>query len=139
MTDEIKNVLDILDEYKAEIDKDVQLDRINIVEQQLKAPALKAKWVSRTMNHKKQILTLEDILEAAMMEVTKKIKNESPIEISDIVAERSAESHELIKKIKKQIKDERAIVEYLEKVERIFSSLTYDLKNIADFIKLETT
>ena len=36
-----------------------------------------------------------------------------------------------------KINEEKLIVEFLEKIEKIFSSLTYDIKNIIEIMKLE--
>ena len=40
--------------------------------------------------------------------------------------------------INQQIKEHKLVIEFLEKSEKIFSSLTFDIKNLVEIIKLET-
>jgi hypothetical protein len=49
------------------------------------------------------------------------------------------ESNEKIVDINNQIYYNTLIIEYLEKVEKVLSSITYDIKNIVEIMKLETT
>jgi hypothetical protein len=53
--------------------------------------------------------------------------------------ERKIEASTEIIKIDEEIQDSEIIIEYLEKVETIFRSMTYDLKNIVDITRMETT
>jgi len=43
----------------------------------------------------------------------------------------------LNEKFEKKIKEEKFLIELLEKTEKTFSSLTYDIKNIVEIMKLE--
>jgi hypothetical protein len=49
------------------------------------------------------------------------------------------ESSEAIKKIDEEINQTQLMVEYLEKVEKIMSSITFDIGNAAKIMVLETT
>ena len=111
------NKINKLDEYIQEYQNDVTYDRLNIEDIQLKLPANKAKWIARLINNKKELNSLHDILTEAFEKITEKIKTESVIAITTPIAEKSAEKHELIKKIKKEIKNQQLIVEFLEKIE----------------------
>lgn len=124
--------------YKKELEQDLQIDRITLEDKQLKLPALKGKWVARLMNHKKEKDNLIELYEQAIKQIADQIKKASAIELSNIAAEKQAETHELAKKIKKEIKEQDIIIEYLEKMERHISNITYDIKNVVDIIKLET-
>jgi len=137
MTEEVKKE-SLFDIYQKEMDRDLLIDRINLEEVQLRLPALKGKWVARLMNSKKERDKLEKLYQDAIEQIGEKIKKESTIEISKISAERQAESHVLAKKIKNEIKDQEYIIEYLEKMEKVLSSTTYDIKNLTELIKLET-
>ena len=48
-----------------------------------------------------------------------------------------AKSHNKIRDINTQIYEQKIIIELLEKAERIFNSMTFDIKNIIDVMKLE--
>jgi hypothetical protein len=128
----------ILIKYQKEISNDTKVDRINIEEIQLKLPGIKAKWQARLINHKTEIDKLEEIYDEAIEKIAAKIENDANVAISRVLSRKQAESHSLAKKIKKQIKEEVRIVEYLEKIEKTFASMTYDIKNIIDIIKSET-
>lgn len=138
MADDIKKE-SLYEQYLIEIDKDLELDRIILEEKQLKLPGIKGKWIGRLINHKKGIDNLWKLYNQAIKEVATKIINESPVAISKPVAQKSAEEDELVLKIRKEIKEQERIVEYLEKMEKVFSSMTYDIKNVIDLIKQETT
>jgi uncharacterized membrane-anchored protein YjiN (DUF445 family) len=126
-----------LQEYIKELNDDTQLDRVILEDKQLKLPAIKAKWVSRLILSKKELSSLDDILEDAIEKISKQIKNEADVAINTLYAEKAAEKHEFVKKIKKQIKQTQNIIDFLEKTEKILSTMTYDIKNIVELIKQE--
>jgi hypothetical protein len=128
----------VLKKYQKEIAADLFLDRISLEEKTLKLPGIKGRWVSILVNHKKDIDNLWDLYNQALKSVTKKIIDESPVKISIKIAEESAKDHELILKIRKEIKEQERIVEYLEKMEKVFSSMSYDISNLITLIKMET-
>jgi len=53
-------------------------------------------------------------------------------------AQKAAEKHHSIKAINEKIKEHKLIIEFLEKGEKIFSSMSFDIKNITEIMKLET-
>jgi gas vesicle protein len=136
MTEEIKKDSQF-ELYKKEMEFDLQIDRVNLEEKQLKLPALKGKWVGRLMTHKKEKDKLNELYQQAIKQIAEKIKKEAVIELSSVAAEKQAESHELAKKIKKEIKEHEHIIEYLEHMEKHLSNITYDIKNITEMMKLE--
>jgi len=136
MTEEVK-VLTQFEQYRKEFDHDLQIDRINLEEKQLELPAVKGKWVGRLMTHKSEKAKLYELYDLAIKKIGTNIKAESLVEISIVAAERQAEGHDLIKKIKKQIKEQDLLIEYLEKMEKHLSAITYDIRNITDIMKME--
>lgn len=128
-----------LDKYEEELNNDIKLNRINLEDVQLKLPSLKAKWVSRLMNHKRELGEIYDLREETIENLAQKIKGEAIVAVNDMFATKEAEKHEIIKKINKEINKQKLIIEYLEKSEKILSSATYDIKNLTEIIKMETT
>jgi len=55
------------------------------------------------------------------------------------VLEKTAESAAELKDYEAKIKEVELVIELLEKSEKTFSSASYDVKNILEIIKLETT
>ena len=53
-------------------------------------------------------------------------------------AMKAAEKHSRVKDVNEKIKECKLIIEFLEKGERIFSGMSFDIKNITEIMKLET-
>lgn len=131
--------MDILNEFAKEIAEDTKIDQLNILEKQLRLPAIKHKWVSRLMNEKRNKINLEKKKNELKQEVIKSWGDKIPTGIPKASLNSKVESSETIKKIDEQISDSIIVIEYLEKVEKIFSSLTFDIGNAIKLITLETT
>jgi hypothetical protein len=127
----------ILEDYSKQIDEELKIDEFNIKEASMKAPARKHYWVSRLIFHKKNLLKLEQDKILTIKTVSKQIMERSPVNLTQQTVEKTAQNHENIKKFDYQIKEEKNIIEFLEKVEKIYTSITYDIKNIIEVIKLE--
>ena len=69
--------------------------------------------------------------------LVKKIMNESPVKLTQSTAEQAAESTEELAAINDSIKEYDFIIEYLEKVEKIMSSMHWEIKNIVELNRLE--
>lgn len=127
-----------LEKYQAEAAEDCNIDVINIQEKQLLLPSNKHKWVARLINEKRILKNLKNKREAELNKIAKKIQEQSPVTISNVSAGEAARKHESIKKITEEIEDTENCIEYLEKLEKVFSSITWDLKNVIEIMKMET-
>lgn len=132
--------MDLFNQYIEEIQEDVKFDQINILEKQLSLPAIKHKWVSRLMANKRAKNKLEQKKLDLKEEVLKTLVEKGiPTGIPKAALATKVESSETIKKINYEINETELIIEYLEKVEKIMSSLTYDIGNATKIMALETT
>jgi hypothetical protein len=132
--------MDFFEKIKKEIDTDLKLDRIELLEKQLMLPAIKHKWVSRLIENKRTKNQLEIKKKNLKADVLKTLQeNGIPSNIPKAALDRKIDSSESVSKIDEQIKETEIIIEYLEKVENICRSLTYDIKNAVELEKLETT
>lgn len=131
--------MDILENYIVELEKDVKIDQFNIRDCQMKLPAFKHKWVGRLMRHKHEIVKLRQKKHNLKKAVSAKIQSSSTYKVSKPVAEKAAGNHDSIVDITNQIDELSVVVEFLEKSERILSSMTFDVKNLVEIMKLETT
>ena len=131
--------MDILENYKKEIIEDTKIDQFNILDKQLMLPTIKHKWVSRLIDCKKNLNRLfkkkKDIKKIVIEQIQDSIPKSLPKAALDIKIEGS----EKVKEINDDIEKYELLVEYLEKVEKIFSSMSFDIKNATDLIKMETT
>ena len=119
----------ILDEYMEEMETDTKLDVFTAQTVQSKLPAIKHKWVGRLIRHKQTVHQLEAQLKSKKSSLLKQVKDEAPYKISSPVAARAIEDQPSVVEIYNQIADEKLIITFLEKVERIFNSMTFDIKS----------
>jgi hypothetical protein len=131
--------MDIIEQYIIELEKDVKLDQFNIRDCQMRLPAYKHKWVGRLMRHKQEVVMLNQHKQQLRKTVVNKIQQNTTYKVSKPAAEKAAGSHDSIIDISNKIAELNVIIEFLEKSERILSSMTYDIKNLIEIMRLETT
>jgi hypothetical protein len=128
-----------LKQYISEIYEDTELSDFNIKDVQLKLPAIKHKYISRLILHKRR----RNSIIAKKINLKKKlgaeIQSSAVYKITAPVAEKKAEDHNSIITLNESIYEEEMIIQLLEKTERTLSSMTYDIKNIIELMKLEVT
>lgn len=127
-----------LEQYIKEMDVDVDIDEFNIKETQMKLPALKHKWVGRLIRHKGALGELNSRRDNTIKQIAKELIDTATYQVTLPTAQKAAEKHEKVKRIDQEIRENKLIVEFLEKSERIFNSMTFDIKNITEIMKLET-
>ena len=131
--------MELLEQYIKELEEDTKLDEFNMKDVQMKLPAIKHKWVGRLMRLKMSNNDLQREKKRKVYKLTKRLVEESPVKLSFPVAEKRVVEHDSIIQLDNQIKDAYVVIEFLEKVEKIFSSMSFDLKNLIEIIHLETT
>ena len=129
--------MNLLDQYIDEIEKDLQINEFNLKDSSMKTPARKHYWVSKLIRHKKNLLLLRKQRDNIKREVTEKLIEESPVKITLPVAEKASYKHEKMKEISEKINEEELIIEFLEKTEKTFSAVGFDIKNIIEIMKME--
>lgn len=130
--------MSIIDQYAKEIESDLKVDEFNIKEVSMKTPGRKHFWVTRLINHKKIVLNLKAEKYNLKKDIVTQIIKESPIRVTLPVAEKTAYKHEKMIEIQCRIDEQELIVEFLEKVEKTFSAMSFDVKNIVEIMKMET-
>ena len=128
----------ILDEYMEEMEADTKLDVFTAQTVQSKLPAIKHKWVGRLIRHKQKVIQLETSLKSKKSTLLQQVKEEAPYKVSTPVAAKAIEDQPSIVEIHNQIAEQKLVITFLEKVEKIFSSMTFDIKNLTEIMKLET-
>lgn len=132
---ENSGVESLLQEYQKELLEDLKIDEINLKEKTMLIPTIKHKWVARQMTHKSQLKKLDALKKKAIAELTANM----PIALSKTAIADASVNNPKIAAICEKIENLEIIIEYLEKVEKTISSLTFDCKNVIDLQKLETT
>ena len=129
----------ILEKYIKELEADVVLDELNLKEAALMLPAKKAKWVSRLIIEKNNLNNMYKKREEAVKTAVAEIREESNVRLTTPTLEKAAERHPLVFSIDEEINLQRYIVDFLERVDKTMHSISFDVKNLVDLIKLETT
>ena len=127
-----------LEEYIKEMGRDVELDEFNMKDIQMKLPALKHKWVGRLIRHRGEISKLQQSRDNMIKQISQEMIDTATYQVTLPTAQKAAEKHSSIKNIDESIKENKLIVDFLEKGEKIFSSMSFDIKNIIEMMKLET-
>lgn len=131
--------MDLLQKYIHELEKDVKLDELNLKEAALMLPAKKAKWVSRLMIEKNNLNDLYKQKNQAIHSAVKEIQQESAIKLTTPTLEKASERHPTVAKINQDIKSLQVVIDFLERVEKTMQSIGFDIKNLIDLIKMETS
>lgn len=129
--------MELLKRYKEEIGNDLIINDFNIKDVQLKLPSRKHFWVARLIDAKIEHSRLLKKRKALKTALVKKIMSESPVKITQSTAESAADGLDEMQLINDSIKEYDFIIEYLEKVEKIMSSMHWEIKNIVELNRLE--
>jgi len=128
-----------LEDYIKELELDLKINELELKDYQLKLPGIKHKWAGRCIRHKLELNDLRKKREFLKRTLVEKLQEQSPVKLNLPVAERTVEKHSELAEMDERMKQLELIVELLEKSEKTLSATSYDLKNIIDIIKLETT
>jgi hypothetical protein len=131
--------ISLFERYNEEIKKVIAVDEFNMKQVQMDLPVQRHYWVGRLMFHKQEILKLKRLRNQAQQKVAEKTRTELPVGVSARTVSLTTDVHPVIQKIDEQIAENELLVEYLGKVEANFRSVSYDIKNLIEIIKLETT
>ena len=134
-----ESIISLIEKYNEDIKKYVTVDEFNMKQIQMDLPATRHYWVGRLMYHKQEILKLKKLRKEAVKKVADRIQAESPVGMSERSLEHATNSHPILSKIDGQIAEHELIVEYLGKIEANFRSISFDIKNLIEIVKLETT
>lgn len=121
--------------YQEEVKQDLKVDELSLKDKTMLVPTIKHKWVGRLMVHKLQLRKLEEAKKKAVRDIVDK----SPVSLSKTSVNNIVGGNGEISTIQDNIDKLEVIIEYLEKVEKMTGSLTWDCKNLIDLQKLETT
>jgi len=128
-----------LSNFIEELKNDCIVDEINLKESALLLPAKKAKWVSRLILHKNELIKLENDKKNMLNSIMDDLKKNSVTSLSQPVLKNIAEKDPNMRSIDEKIENSKNNIEFLERVEKIISSMSFDIGNIIKIVQLETT
>ncbi len=127
-----------LEKYLKEMEKDVFFDDFTIKETQMKLPAIKHKWVGRLVRHKQESHKLKSEYDRVKRKLIQDAKANSTYQVSTPALEKIVIKHDTMIKMQTDIDDCMLLIEFLEKAEKLFSSMSFDIKNLIEIMKMET-
>jgi hypothetical protein len=133
------NGMEILDKYINELKDDLKIERFSLDDKTLRVPGIKGKWLSRLSKHRVEYRNYQSLMDEAKAKLIKDYESKSNISYTKATLENLILDNDIIKKIRKNVDNEKSVIEFCEKTLSIVSSMTYDVKNIIEWTKLELT
>lgn len=121
-------------ELDQELRNDVKLTELNIKEQALKAPGIKAKWACIMAKEQRHLKILKKTKKRLLDEYVEK---HGMMGVNKLRTEHEAKSSEKIVKIDKLIDEQYDVIRYMEDIMKIMHSYGYEISNTKDLIKME--
>lgn len=121
--------------FKEEIEKDLTFDEFSVYDLCKRLPSLKHFWISKLIESKIELEKYKKEKNNLISVATEKFKSE--IGLRKETALKQINSSPNLIKINEAIKETELIIEYLEKVEKVFSSTSYDIKNVVELLKMQ--
>lgn len=131
--------MELLENYKKEINIDVKIDQLNILDRQMMLPAVKHKWVSRLVDAKQSLNRLNKKKKETRRQALEALVKNLPKGLPKTALDSKIEASEKMQIINDEIDETELMIVYLEKVEKIFTEMNFGIKNCVDLIKMETT
>ena len=127
-----------INSYIKELKEDTSVNELVLKEKSLMLPGLKAKWVSRLITHKNTLSDLEKKKKRLLKSIIPKVRESLPVKLNESVIRDSAESTKEVNDINEKIEEQKNIIDFLERTEKIMSSFSFDISNIVKVVQLET-
>jgi len=129
--------METIDKYKVELEQDTKIDVLNLRDCQMRLPAIKHKWASRLINHKIELEKTKSLIGKAKDAIINKQLSDPKVKVSRPSLEKSADNNDVVIRLKESVNEQEFVVMYLDKVEQILKSMTFDIKNVTEIMKLE--
>ena len=130
--------MSMLEAYLKEMEKDVVFDDFTIKETQMKLPAIKHKWVGRLVRHKQELHGKESEYNNFKRRLIKEARENSTYQVTEPALEKIVVKHEKLVNRLEDIDDLKLLIEFLEKAEKLFNGMSFDIKNLIEIMKMET-
>jgi hypothetical protein len=130
--------MNLLEQYLKEMEKDVFFDDFSIKETQMKLPAIKHKWVGRLIRHKQELNSKARQKDELKKRLVGEAKKSSAYQVSVPALEKIVTGHSSMKTLQEEISDVELLIEFLEKAEKLFTGMSFDIKNLVEIMKMET-
>jgi len=135
----MSKTIEMMDTYGGEFKEEMVFDEFHIHELMQKLPVINHKWVARMIRYKDDLNKIKRLKEGKKKELYEYYKSTQIVNMSDAALYRKIDACDDIKKINRVMEDTKLMIEYLSGIVDICRRSGYDVKNIIEWIKLETT
>ena len=130
--------MELLNQYIDELTQDTHLDEFNVRDMQLKLPGIKHKWAGRQVRAKIELSELKSKRWKVINRLVDKLVEESPVSITRPTAQQKVLKSTAIVEMDDKIQELDHVITFLEKTDKTLSSMTFDIRNLTEIMKLET-
>lgn len=125
---------ELFERYKKDIEKDLDINRMNLGDKVFNVPAIKHFWVAKLIEAKRNLRELNVLKKKTLNDLS---NDDKVIALKLSSAKNVLNNLPSIQEINNQIEETEEIIEYLTYAEKIFNYLGNDIKNIIDLLKME--
>lgn len=129
----------MLEEYIKELETDLQINELNLKDYQLRLPSIKHKWSGRLIRLKLEIIQDTKRCEDMKRMLIDEVQKTAHVKLSLPAVTQAVETRKEYVDTKRNIEEKKLVVELLERTEKTLGSTTFDIKNLVEIMKLETT
>ena len=129
--------MSLLEKYINELTEELRIDDMNVGEVQKRLPARRHFWAARLINHKRDLLHLQNKRKTRTVQIAEKLRTESVISLTRPEASKMAYECDEIMNMTNEIHELELIIEFLEKTEKNLNSMSFDLKNVVALMQME--
>ena len=97
------DVSEIIDRYCEELEPEIRLSKLSLDESQVKLPALKHKWASRSINHKKNLIKLKAHKKSIYSNLIQEYIENSPVKVNINIAEKAVTNNKKLLEINEKL------------------------------------
>lgn len=128
---------ELFKKYKESLEKDLDINRLNLDEKALALPAIKHFWVAKMVEAKIEINELE-LEKKKLFKILAESDQMQEAAYSKETIQKIFNNSEKVKEINEKIEELKLIVEYLTDVKYVLGRATDDIKNRIELEKAET-
>lgn len=128
---------ELFKKYKSTLEKDLDINRLNLDEKALSLPAVKHFWVAKMIEAKIEINDLERE-KKNLFKILSESDEMKEVSFSKDAIQKIFNNSPRVKEINEKIEELKLIVEYLTDVKYVLGRATDDIKNRIELEKAET-
>ena len=130
----------LIDQYRQEFTVDVDINMMNLRDKLMVASSTQHKWVGRLIRLKQQRQVYENRYNHDLRVSVEKLKKGTPhINVSETMLRKQVEGSAQLVELNTVIQNYDLAIEYIERMDKVFTQGGHAMRNLVELMKLETT